>query len=398
LNSSRTSSRRLKCCGHNFGYLNYLAIITHLLANPIDFIWSLATKLDAGRRIWNRCEAISDLSLRQKLDLSTICFALDDFNFGGCIDELFETVRELGQSVTTQAELEEVSQASQELADRGTRKLQAVAQVSQELADTRTRKFKVVAQVSQELADTRTHNFRRAALAILTYCAAVFSALIQSHSTLQFPYHMPHTLALRELYYWLLLAVILSAAAGGFPSERTSQFPLRRLWRGLELPAETEPDLNSIDPWTGGNYSWRFHKDLSRATRTTDGQVLGKGDARWLLLLLLSILPVVMAATWSFLISWNTPTMGLGDRGIVELSFLLTWLVNWIVTLSIGRMLGNLGDLRMFIFFIFSWVKDSVLSLFMLYVLFGAFQGKQSSVSLPSYMLYKLTYSTSRVV
>jgi hypothetical protein len=75
--------------------------------------------------------------------------------------------------------------------------------------------------------------------------------------------------------------------------------------------------------------------------------------------------------------------VGLGDRGIAELAFLLTWLVNWIATLSIGCFLDYLGDFTMFTFFIFSWVKDSVLSLLMLYVLFGAFQGKQSAVSLP---------------
>jgi hypothetical protein len=363
LNSPRTSSRRLKCYGHDLGCLNFLAVVTHLLANPIDFIWSQATKLDAGRRIWNRCEAISGLSPRQKLDLSTICFALDDFNFGDRVDELIETARKLGQPATTGAE-------------------------SKELADIRAGKFEIIAQVGQELADTRGHNFRRAMLAILTYCAAVFTALIESRSTQQFPYHMPHTLALREEYYWLLLAVILSAAAGGFPSHRTSRFLLRRLWAGLEL---REPDLPPIDPWTGGNYSWRFRKDLSRAPRTVGGRVVSRGgDARWALLLLLSVLPVLMAATWAFLISWYTPTVGLGGRGLAELAFLLTWLVNWIVTLGVGRLMG---ELRVFAFFIFSRVKDSVLSLFMLYVLFGAFQGKQSSLSLPSYMIHELTHA-----
>jgi hypothetical protein len=68
--------------------------------------------------------------------------------------------------------------------------------------------------------------------------------------------------------------------------------------------------------------------------------------------------------------------VGLGDRGIAELAFLLTWLVNWITTLIVGCFLTG------FTMFIFSWVKDSVLSLLMLYVLFGAFQGKQSAASL----------------
>ena len=54
------------------------------------------------------------------------------------------------------------------------------------------------------------------------YGKDVFVALIQAKFDESFPYHMPHTLALRQLYYWLFCAIILSAAAGGFADQWSS--------------------------------------------------------------------------------------------------------------------------------------------------------------------------------
>jgi hypothetical protein len=55
---------------HDLGYRgNWIAVISHLLANPIDFLWSLCIKLDRGCQIKTRCYLIADLDLKRKTSL-----------------------------------------------------------------------------------------------------------------------------------------------------------------------------------------------------------------------------------------------------------------------------------------------------------------------------------------
>ena len=72
-----------------------------------------------------------------------------------------------------------------------------------------------LAATAQKLGHARRHNKVHSVLAII-YGKDVFVVLIGANFDTSFPYHMPHTLAPRQLYYWLFIAIILSAAAGGF--------------------------------------------------------------------------------------------------------------------------------------------------------------------------------------
>ncbi|PMD52351.1 uncharacterized protein K444DRAFT_620005 [Hyaloscypha bicolor E] len=178
---------------------------------------------------------------------------------------------------------------------------------------------------------------------------------------------MPHTLALRQLYYWLFCAIILSGAAGGFADQWSSHAFLAdfldgRL-RNLRDAARRRDNifLRPIEPWDGGNYSWKYPKRGQKPQMTGRQKVL----------LLPAIAAVAFPVVIAFIMSWYTPTTGLGDRGIMELSFAGMWILNFLITMSGSLMLPekNLHQL----FKIYFW--NTFWSLGSLYILFGAFQG-----------------------
>jgi hypothetical protein len=77
---------------------------------------------------------------------------------------------------------------------------------------------------------------------------------------------------------------------------------------------------------------------------------------------------VAVPSALAFIMSWETPTKGLGDRGIMELSYCGMWVLNWIITIGAsfkwdGKML----------FKIYYW--NTFWSVASLFVLFAAFQG-----------------------
>jgi hypothetical protein len=329
---AKSSSTYYKICGINTGsQANWLAVTAHLLANPIDFIYTLSIKLDIGREIKGRCDEIPGLSDPLRKSASTVCFALDDFKNGYYIDVL------LGPMETT---------------DDPEARTTAVANFTL-LKD-------ILEQAARDLSDARRHNKLSATLAVIIYVKEVVEALLAYESDKNFPYHMPHTLALRQLYYWIFLAIVLSSATGGFASQWTSQSILRQfLKRRSEILAENHISyenitLRSVEPWDGGNYSWRYPK--------------GEPTGRRRFLLVLAFLAVLIPCGLAFAMSWFTPTEGLGDRGLMELSYTAVWLLNWGITNSASRRFKGRALFRIMWWNLF-W------SLATLIVLFAAFQG-----------------------
>lgn len=123
--------------GISLGYsLNWIAVISHLLANPVDFLWSLCLKLDDGRRIKIRCYKLHSLSDLEKKDLSAVCFALEDFEGGVHVKTLLSPLE--GQS----SRIKNVHHVA----------LQGI-----------------LAEAARDLADARQHNKLHSTLAILIY-------------------------------------------------------------------------------------------------------------------------------------------------------------------------------------------------------------------------------------
>jgi hypothetical protein len=189
---------------------NWLTVIAHLLSNPIDFIYTLSIKLDIGRNIKGRCDKIRGLSNPLRKSASAVCFALDDFKNGDYTNVL------LGPMENT----------------KNPEKRNAAVAHFVLLKD-------LLEQAARDLSDARSHNELSATLAVIIYVKEVVEALLAYESDKAFPYHMPHTLALRQLYYWIFLAIVLSSATGGFASQWTSQSILRQfLKRRSEILGE----------------------------------------------------------------------------------------------------------------------------------------------------------------
>lgn len=332
------------------GQLNWLAVIAHLLVNPMDFLWSLSLKLEHGCQIWERCERITVnlwLTETEKKDLSAVAYALSDFQGGKHVDTLLSPLE------------------SKDLKNRR-RQWRAVQPLLEKTA--------------RVLAHARRHNKLHSVLAILMYGKDVFVALIQAQYDKSFPYHMPHTLALRQLYYWLFLAIILSGAAGGFENQWTSQDFLetmlaarRECLENIRKEVEEQMEksggkdffefkdieLESIQPWDGGNYSWMHPK--------------GPITPRKFALLLLVVFGVVLPVAFAFYMSWSTPTVGLGDRGIMELSCMAMWTLNFGISFFAGKLWERKGWSNWTLFRMYWW--NIMLAIGSLYILFGAFQG-----------------------
>jgi hypothetical protein len=350
---SKSASRVFKLGRWNCGpWLNWVAVISHLLVNPIDFLWNLALKLDSGRAIKERIDRICQarrqnepirpqisMKLEERKFLCGICYALEDFENGRHVKTLLRPL-EVGSQ------------------DDATSYWEAISPLLESTA--------------RNIAGDRRHNKFHSVLAIIVYGKDVFVALLQSHVDQNFPYHMPHTLALRQLYYWLFCAIILSGTAGGFADQWSSHAFLTDFldgrMRNLKAAGTWRDDivLRPIEPWDGGNYSWKYPK------RGQNSHMSGRQKA----LLLPAIAAVALPVAIAFIMSWYTPTTGLGDRGIMELAFAGMWILDFLVTLTASLVLGGRT-----LFKIYIW--NTFWSLGSLYVLFGAFQG---NVALPLFV------------
>ncbi|KAN0092402.1 hypothetical protein V8E51_018249 [Hyaloscypha variabilis] len=339
---SKSASQVFKIGNFNCGaWLNWVAVISHLLVNPLDFLWNLALKLDSGREIRERVDRIEimrpEISMtdKEKKYLCGICYALEDFESGIHVETL---LRPLEEGSHFQASLHR--------------------EAMRPLLETTAR----------NIAGDRRHNKFHSILAITVYGKDVFVALLQSKFDATFPYHMPHTLALRQLYYWLFCAIILSGAAGGFADQWSSHAFLNTFlagrWKNLKRAAMRkafryeEIVLRPIEPWNGGDYSWKYPKRGQKLRMTR----------RQKLLLLPAIAAVALPVVIAFIMSWFTPTIGLGDRGIGELSFAGMWILNFFITLFASSIWREDKLFKIYIWNTF-WSIGS------LYILFGAFQG-----------------------
>lgn len=314
-------------------YWNQITIALHLLGNPIHAIWSLLAKLDVKRRIEARCrdnliEAEVDLTkaeVKEREDViwiySAILYALDDFNFSHDFNFHFSSLMAIAKSGE-----EEEKEACK--------------------------------RAAIELTVSRVNNTRRALFAILGYVAAITANIIRTDFSEKTPIHISHTVALRELNFWLICAIILSAKVGGFPSE----------WKSVGVLVDLEAELHlqlfkmrPLEPWSGGNYTWRPEKNTSKVSSSS--------DHRFLVLAFLAFASVTTAMGASLILSYYTPTKGIAVRSTVELDYWTWWCLNALGTYFTDQYSPSK---KMWLFTI---AKDGLAAIFMIFFLFSAWAG-----------------------
>lgn len=311
-------------------YWNQITIALHLLGNPIHAIWSLLVKLDVKRRIEVRCrDSLRDVENGQDVVwiYSAILYALDDSDFSLDFDHHFRALMAIARSGAAE--------------DQHACKRAAI-----------------------ELTVSRVNNTRRALFAILGYVTAITANIIRANFAETITLHISHTIALREINFWLICAILLSAKVGGFPSEWKSVGVL------VDLQAKLDPApfrLRPLEPWTGGNYTWRPEKNMSRISSSS--------DRRFLILGGLAFASVTAAMVAGLTLSYNTPTKGIGVRSIVELSFWSWWCFNALVTYYIDQY-GSPSKEK----WLYTVVKDGLAAIFMTVFLFSGWTGRPSIV------------------
>ena len=92
------------------------------------------------------------------------------------------------------------------------------------------------------------------------------------------------------------------------------------------------------------------HKQL-RFSMSTDG-------ARRITLLGLAFASLAVSFTIAFTISWLTPTVGLGGRGLAEIIYVVVWVANFLANETLT---GCVQDTRRL--FNIIWAKDSIIAL-----------------------------------
>jgi hypothetical protein len=330
------------------GYCNYLAIVSNLLGDPIVTIMNLMAKLSIGRDSLSLARGVCASLLKPYMghppssaltintpefekDLALVLWALDDY----------EDSNQDGMKTTFAKNLKD--------------SLCNGPQTHKDPAH-------AIQNAAFKLSDSRVNNARRVILAVAAYLAAVSANFVLVKMSNDIEYYLPHTIALRELYYWLIPAIVLSSLAGGWPSQWTSLKVLREL--GEDLGCERLAELKPMEAWNGGDYSFR--------TR-------GMGLSGDFLDFTLALASVVIAFTFSFTMSWNTPTKGLGCRGLTELGFLAGWIVNAVTTLFLryGAVWWKKREAEYWIWK-WVWIKNGALAVISLSMLLFPFLGTAS--------------------
>jgi hypothetical protein len=325
---------------------NQVTIALHLFGNPIHAIWALLTKLDVKRRIELRCrDHFEEFRLPQE-DVwiySTILYVLDDFDYSQQFENHFRQLMMIANSEYSSLEASSLNHPCR--------------------------------RAAIDLTIARVKNTRRAVFAIMGYLAAITANIIRTDFSGNVSLHYSHTIALREMNYWLITAIILSAAVGGLPSEWTAVGILT----DLQSKTTLQFGMNRMKPWRGGNHTWRPKKDLSVA-------ISGIADKRHLFLAFLAFFSVTAAAFVAFSMSYFTPTRGVGIRSIVELSFWAWWCANAVVMYLIGHHGARQTPTKRGWLIII--VKDSIVGLFTILFVLSAWIGKFSP---PCILYIKLT-------
>ena len=319
-----------------------------LLANPIGSMWNLTKKLDLGQQLFDYCNerTLPRLPPEGPKIVANLCYRFDEFDPQLCDTWTNYLIRLLNDE-----------------------------NISDEV-------YQEVEKTSRQLALARVRNTRRSVFAILVYVGLAIVALLSSTNSDGLDYALPHTVALRELCFFILAIVVLSSAAGTWSHGQVARDIMRkfakRTIRIKQQFSNTPPshwyDLASCElvVWKGGSYLFRPQKSYNSDDH--EGFRIRNGSLQYLSLLVLSAFVVMFAFIVSFTMSYLTPTRGVGGRGLMEILYITVWVVNFLVDLLLTHVYGNGLDRKKL--FVIKWLKDGILSTLLLFFFFLPFVGK----------------------
>ena len=332
-------------------------VVVRQYADPIGTISSLASKLALGKDIFNLVQRRLDFTALELpphekpvaiRDVANVLYCMDDCgseDLARRVDGLLTLLANHGRSVHPDIRI-----------------------------------------ASCQLSLARVRNTLSSSVAVVIYVGAAFSALLKSNNSSELDYAQPHTIALRVLCYFLLLQIILSAAAGGWSQEWTPLFIMARLGGRLHNhdPGFGWLDVGNkqIQPWDGGIYTFRPQDGLFRGQRNARIPSTGLAIERrkkHSINVILAFLSISATFTIAFIMSWLTPTRGLGGRGVAEISYLIMWTANF----GMNELMSCCVEDRKRLFHLI-WAKDTLITLLVVLFFFLPFMGKFAPFSIVS--------------
>ncbi|KAI9150691.1 alcohol dehydrogenase [Paramyrothecium foliicola] len=322
------------------GKRNRLSVILHFLGDPIDAMWSLATKAELWSRFYRSALRATPGGPRQLPMTRALAAVLSSF------EELTGDMAAVHEALNNIIDEAKVRLSSEDLEY-------------------------ILMETADELVDSRSNEVICTVLVIINYLWAVLAALVPQVGGPQSS-QPGGRIGTAMFLSWLVTAVLLSNTLSGFTSRRTCLRIMERYYRTLQgnkrdlnyfstysrpqslvnwpSPDERSPtssmrdDFIDAQPWSGGVYCYRPSKRLARSG--------SKEDRSPFTLLLLSTAPVVVSSVSAFVIIWFTPTIGLGCRTLwvlgltigLILSPLLTWIISKMTTGKLAWYLTTVKD------------------------------------------------------
>lgn len=347
------------------GWKNVGCVIVHLVSDPNSCFESLLSRLHALKEHSKHCQRISWLPVRVRHAVAAIVAAREECD------------------VHIEAYAPHATKTSSSTGDLYDDLQIYLGHTLQPTPKQQSRRNACV-QAANELSDTRICTMSKAIFGTVNYMAVVIAAFLHVQDG-EFNNRTGHSMAAAMLYSWLLPTVNLSALLGTFVNKRSAEDALFRLeqaftrieteelsgpWNQHDLrtiipqvspPAANETNLSdkqihSAHCYSGGNPTFRPHQSDWGATTSLNR--------------LLSNLPTSISTLSAALISYTSPTRGLGCRSLWFLCIFTGWLLSYAITALLRRTVPS-ARLQWKIILI----KDTIFFPFQISGLFGGFVG-----------------------
>lgn len=322
----------------------YLMLL-HLLADPIDSLWSLLSKLEA----WSRCHHLARSLCRRSNEIKIRYIA----TVLGALEEL---VGFHDNPATVFTAIKDKSTLEKTDFDR------------------------LVSHAAQQLADSRTDERLRTMLATALYIYQLVSAFV---STVGGGNTSPPggRIGITMFLTWIIPSILLSNAIGGFTSRRICYSILESFvqqvtgdqdaWYVLQRASpslrqyETVHDYMDTMAWSGAIYSYRPSKSLVYSA--------GKRDVSSFSLLVLAVIPVFTSSIIASVLLWNTPPIGINCRNVLIFVMTAVAILSTIITRISARFFTGSCHWHIML------VKDAIIAIPSVILVFLACAGRFNS-------------------
>ncbi|KAI9766170.1 MAG: hypothetical protein M1840_006737 [Geoglossum simile] len=390
------------------GVANIFAVITHIVGDPLDTLWSMMTRQEVNRRLYECARKYSDGSDgSEPKHIATIWSAYDELGWKDASSHFAETLEHRDPNTPSQIRH---NRPEQNIFHRGLTILNArmggprgYENLPTEGRRPTSAELYYIQLASHRLASNRSESQLTTWFAIIGLLGGLFAAFIRTYMK-RLNNQTGHTIAIVALFFILIPIVKISGNIGCFSSTSIAVDIIQELHRNLKVlnpegpqlfPAlrfdptfgwdyaseegqavemqenrdsdvptrefrnlESWPDMAS---WAGMNNSWRPCKQIlvKDFCSTSD---LSSG-----FLFFLSFFFIMCAYIPALVLSYRTPTVGFSCRSMAWTLVLIAWLTSAAADQILKRTIPSARSL-------WSWtiIKDSFFAIFFSLIIIAA--------------------------